>query len=157
MINIQNNVIVLDAEKTATKVKRGTVTVPLNAKAKAIIEKYFPKNGDSNTPIFNEIAPTNQRANNTIRKVLSELPLLQEEKVVRQYYLKDYEETLIRKCDKISWHSSRRTFVNLLVQRGASPQELKSMTGWVDIKTLTNYMATMKKDSEKAISMINDF
>ena len=155
--DIHNGVIQLHAKKTIIKVQRGAITVKLNLRAEEIITKYKLAHTPKNEAIFGHILPTNQQANQLLRKVFAEIEILHVKKTVINFYLFDQEITYKRKCDVLSWHSSRRTFVNLLVRNGATIQQIQSMTGWIDINSIISYMAQIEDDDEAGLGIVNNF
>lgn len=111
--------------------------IPLHDKLRGLLEKY-----DWKLPKI-----SGQKFNPHIRKILRKAGVT--EQVKKTNYKGDFKEVLyFDKCDVISSHTARRTFITLAAERGMPDHVIMKITGIKDPKTLLKY----KKTNQKTVS-----
>lgn len=163
-INTKDGELHLDPIKTGKKIERGSVLLPLHPYALKVIEKYHKMNikkGEDGVdyPFFADYMPQNQRANKTLEKVFKEIPILNAEVRKEKHILKSAPIKFTKKkYECLTWHSSRRSFINILVsKKNVGIDIIQSFSGWSDINTITSYLDKLSKNDERAHGIINDF
>lgn len=145
----KDNIIKMKAEKNKTKTVRGDFSVPMNDKALELYEKY---NRD-----FRGKFPNNQTVNKTLKKIFKEIEEFKTLKTKYKYILMTPIEQKVHTWETLTFHSSRRQFVNLLVQSGANISQIQELTGWQDIRTIIAYMDSSLYDPNEMRSKLNSF
>lgn len=130
--DVNGNMIIKKAEKTESE-----SYVPLHPKLLNLLEKY------------NWELPTisSQNFNPHIREVCRIAGILDEVKFTNYIGNKKTVE-YIQKCDAVSSHTARRTFITLSSERGMPDHIIMKITGIRDPKTLQKY----KKTSQQSVS-----
>lgn len=144
--NITNGCITLVAEKTDK-----VTTIPLNDISKAIIKKYEEVHfrDDLLLPIMSE---------QKINKYLKEAAEWAE---ITDTFSTSYKcggqriDEEFRKCDKISCHWARRTFVSLCLASGATMTEVRAITGHSSESAIKPYVGITMEERERATSMLD--
>ena len=142
--NIKGDFIELRTQKT-----RELLYIPLNSFAKEIIEKYQGKFETRPIP------PTfsNQKSNEYIKDV-AELAGIRENMIIEKFSGAKCITIRKQKCDLISTHTGRKTFITLSHERGMPIEMIMKITGIKKWETLKKYL----KISEKAkLSQMNEF
>jgi site-specific recombinase XerD len=124
--NRQGNVLLITTIKT-----RDPLLIPLSPTAKSIYAKYE----ESGLPKVIENQPYNREIKEACR--LAGITDLVPVTVIRNGLRVD---TSIEKCDKVTSHTARRTFIIHMLERGVRPEVLMKVTGHKDIKTLMRYV-----------------
>lgn len=136
--------ITIVQEKTSKKIE-----VPIIFEiAKELLCKY--KSGLPNV--------TKDKINKNIKRIAREAGIKGEEMVSRHYNGADKPTvTHHDRCDLISSHTGRRTFVSLLSIRGWNYEEIAKYTGHTNIKTVATYdkSTAMDREAYKNISETN--
>lgn len=123
--NIFGNEIYLKEEKDAEKQER---RIPLNDISKFILRKY-----DYSLPLI-----ANQKYNKYIKEVFNATGYTWDvEKVTTKN--KDNIRKTMQFKDRVSSHTSRRTFITMMKNQGVSDKLIASITGHKDMKTLNQY------------------
>lgn len=124
--DLQGGMIIKRSEKT----ERDSF-IPLHDKLKALLEKY-----DWKLPHI-----SGQKFNPHIREVCRKARILDEIKKIN--YIGNKKEILYyQKCDMVSSHTARRTFITLSSERGIPDHIIMKITGIRDPKTLVKYKKT---------------
>ena len=117
--------------------KESKVIIPIMDQAKIILDKYLDPANESKNPIFPKIS--NQKTNKHIKKVCALAGITEEVQIVRY----SGNERIVRnapKCEFISSHTARRTFVTLSIKGGMNPQTIMRITGHESYNTMKLYM-----------------
>jgi integrase len=125
--HINNNIITLTVKKTKTE-----LTVPLNAISAAIINKYK----DQHKPL-----PTasNQYINRELKGLAKLAGIDQDIEIVRFHGAKRVAVTY-PKHDLIHFHTGRKTFCTLSLEKGMSAEEVMEISGHSDYKSFQRYV-----------------
>lgn len=105
------------------------INIPFTSKIRAIFKKHKGNPPKVSEPFFNR----------SIKTICEIAGITDEIKVDRQANNK-IETELKRKCDIISSHTCRRTFVTLAIQAGLPLSEVQKVSGHKNLKTLSQYM-----------------
>jgi integrase len=111
------------------KKTKSELKIPTTEKIESIFNKYDGYPPTMTAPHFNR----------TIKKIAEEAGITQEVKQFREY--KDgMEEITSKKCDLITSHVCRRTFVTLALSKGLSPGEVMKISGHSNLEMLSKYI-----------------
>ena len=113
--------------------------VPLKPEAEAIFNKY----GRSFVGVFSK----NQQQNKNLRKILMKLPTLQHKVQKTTFRLGKPVRETIQAFERVTFHSSRRTFASFCVRLGCTLDQIQLFLGWTDIRTLRRYLSTFARDN----------
>ena len=130
--DLQGDLIIKRSEKT----ERDSF-IPLHEKLKTLLEKY-----NWELPLI-----SSQKFNPHIREVCRKAGVLDEIKKIN-YIGNRKEISYYQKCDMVSSHTARRTFITLSSERGIPDHIIMKITGIRDPKTLTKY----KKTNQRAVT-----
>jgi len=130
--HIADNFIKLIIKKTKTE-----LTIPLNSISASILEKY--KDLNSPLPLI-----SNQNLNYYIKELCKETEINQPIEIVRFYGKKRIVNTY-PKHDLIHFHTARKTFVTLSLEKGMSAEEVMTITGHEDYKSFARYVKVTEK------------
>lgn len=130
--DVQGNMIIKRSEKT----ERNSF-IPLHPKLSVLLEKY-----DWRLPKI-----SGQKFNIHIREVCRIAKIIDEIKTV-DYIGNEKKVNYKQKCDMVSSHTARRTFITLSSERGMPDHIIMKITGIRDPKTLMKY----KKTSQQSVS-----
>lgn len=155
-IEVNDRIITKHAVKGLRKKSSSQITVKMNNQAFEIYNRYKPEHISSTTPVFDHVLPSNQQANQILRKVLKEIPLLNQEVQIYKYYLNEAVPVVKKKYELLTWHSSRRTFINQIVRNGATIQQIQTATGWTDINAIVNYMDNVRGDDPTGYNFVDN-
>jgi len=126
--NIQGDQIEIATSKT-----RKYVRIPLNRYTRFVIEK----NRDSETPI----SPYANQVQNRLIKQLGELIGMNQQKVKTKFVGNKQLQTFKQKCEMLSTHTARRTFITLALEKGMRPEVVMRITGHTKLSTLQRYIS----------------
>lgn len=124
-----------------------TNEVPINDVCRSIISKY----GNSVVPKL-----SNAKANEYLHSLLYEIGF--RDKIQKVHYIgKNRIEKAYMKCDLITFHNSRHTFVSNLIDMGMSFQDISDIIG-VSTMTLSKWYAHSNTDTRnrKALDILNN-
>ncbi|MEJ6980742.1 site-specific integrase [Pedobacter sp. P351] len=130
--HIKDNVITLTVKKTKTE-----LTVPLNSVSSAILEKYQ----DLHKPLP---MISNQNLNISIKDLCKEAGVNQPIEIVRFHGKKRVVNTY-PKYELIHFHTARKTFVTLSLEKGMSAEEVMTISGHEDYKSFARYVKVTEK------------
>ncbi|MCK5776922.1 MAG: site-specific integrase [Bacteroidales bacterium] len=136
--NISGNNIRITMQKTKSK-----VMIPMNYYSKKILEKY-----DYNMPII-----SNQKLNDYIKEICEIVGIDDEVNEVR-YVGSKRTDTIHKKYEMISSHTSRRTFATIAMSKGADPFAVMKITGHKDINTFMKYVNITENQTTKLMNDI---
>jgi integrase len=125
--HIADNFIKLTIKKTKTE-----LTIPLNNISASILEKY----NDLNKPLP---LISNQNLNYYIKELCEKVGINQPIEIVR-FYGKKREVKTSPKHDLIHFHTARKTFVTLSLEKGMSAEEVMTISGHEDYKSFARYV-----------------
>ena len=141
--SISGKILILKEEKGSNKKSR---EIPLSGIAIDILTKY-----DYNLPLI-----ANQKYNDYIKVVFEKSGYTHEvEKTTTRGKEVIRENKLF--YERISSHSSRRTFITLMKQNGKSDKLIAKLTGHNDMKTLNAYYQVTNEDVKEAVDDTFDF
>lgn len=131
-----------------TKKMKEILFVPLNIFAKQIIEKYRGRFADRPLP------PTlsNQKTNQYLKDI-AEIAGITENTMIEKFNGANRIEIIKPKCDFISTHTGRRTFITLSHEKGMSVEMIMKITGIKKWDTFKKYLKVSEK--AKLIQMNN--
>lgn len=136
--DVQGDMIIKRAEKT----ERDSF-IPLHSKLKILLEKY-----DWKLPII-----SGQKFNIHIREICRIANITNEVKTVDyigEIKIVNYKQ----KCDMVSSHTARRTFITLSSERGMPDHVIMKICGIRDPKTLIKYKKTSQQSVIDAVNNI---
>ena len=125
--HIADNFIKLTIKKTKTE-----LTIPLNSISASILDKY----NDLNKPLP---LISNQNLNYYIKELCEKAGINQPIEIVR-FYGKKREVNTYAKHDLIHFHTARKTFVTLSLEKGMSAEEVMTISGHEDYKSFARYV-----------------
>lgn len=146
---IQNENVKEDFLEFRTQKTKDALLVPLNVFAKEIIEKYKGRYTDRPLP------PTfSNGQTNYFIKDIAEIAGLNEVIIIEKF--SGANRLIIKKpkCDLISTHTGRRTFITVSYEKGMQPEMIMKITGLKSWNTLKKYMRV--SEQMKLIKM-NEF
>lgn len=125
--HISDNLIKLTIKKTKTE-----LTIPLNSISASILENY--KDLNKPLPLI-----SNQNLNYYIKELCEKARIDQPIEIVR-FYGKKREVNTYAKHDLIHFHTARKTFVTLSLEKGMSAEEVMTISGHEDYKSFSRYV-----------------
>jgi len=130
--HLDNGFINLVVKKTKTG-----LTVPLNTISASILDKY----SELHKPLP---AISNQKVNEYIKEVCEIAGINKQIEIVRFHGSKKVVKTS-PKYELISFHTARKTFVTLSLERGMSAEEVMTISGHEDYKSFKRYVNITEK------------
>lgn len=128
---------------------KDSLIVPLNVFAKEIFQKYKGQFDGSPLP-----PPISNQKSNYALKDIAEIAGVTDMIIVEKFSGSNRIVINKPKCDFISTHTGRRTFITLSYEKGMSPEMIMKITGIKSWNTLKKYL----KISEKAkLLKMNEF
>lgn len=144
---------VTDGHIAVTPHKTGKcIRIPLNDGSRAILKKYMRPDSKGADTIFP--CPTLQKMNSHL-KTLCRLAGITSEITLVSYHGENRIQETVSKCDKMTTHAGRRTFISLAIANGVPPQVVLKMTGKRTIKSLQVYIHIDDEPQEKAMDLLN--
>ena len=128
------------------------IRIPLNDGSRAILKKYMRPDYKGADTIFP--CPTLQKMNSHL-KTLCRLAGITSEITLVSYHGENRIQETVSKCDKMTTHAGRRTFISLAIANGVPPQVVLKMTGKRTIKSLQVYIHIDEEPQEKAMDLLN--
>lgn len=126
--------IKMHAEKT-----NAYFEVPLKREAEIIFDKYDRS--------FVGKFSMNQQQNKNLKKILMKLPSLQYDVQKTTFRLGKPVREKIKAHERITFHSSRRTFASFCVHHGCTLDQVQLFLGWTDIRTLKRYLSAFSTEN----------
>ncbi len=130
--HIFNGFIKMTIKKTKTE-----LTIPLNSISASILDKY--KELNKPLPMI-----SNQNLNYYIKELCEKVGIDQPTEIVRFYGKKRVVKTY-PKHELIHFHTSRKTFVTLSLEKGMSAEEVMTISGHEDYKSFSRYVKVTEK------------
>lgn len=126
------------------------IIIPLNDISRSILKKYeeYQFKDDLALPIISE-----QKINEYLKKAAEWAGLTDTITIAHKCGSERIEETF-RKCDKISCHWGRRTFVTIGLESGASSVEVRSITGHTTDAAMRPYVGLTMEEKINATAAI---
>lgn len=128
------------------------IRIPLNNSCREILKKYMRPDCKGDDTIFP--CPALQKMNSHL-KTLCRLAGITTEITIVSYHGENRIQETVSKCDKMSTHAGRRTFISLAIANGVPPQVVMKMTGKRTIKSLQVYIHISDEPQEKAMNVLN--
>ena len=128
------------------------IRIPLNNSCREILKKYMRPDCKGDDTIFP--CPALQKMNSH-QKTLCRLAGITTEITIVSYHGENRIQETVSKCDKMSTHAGRRTFISLAIANGVPPQVVLKMTGKRTIKSLQVYIHIDEEPQEKAMNVLN--
>ena len=128
------------------------IRIPLNNSCREILKKYMRPDCKGDETIFP--CPALQKMNSHL-KTLCRLAGITTEITIVSYHGENRIQETVSKCDKMSTHAGRRTFISLAIANGVPPQVVLKMTGKRTIKSLQVYIHIDEEPQEKAMNVLN--
>lgn len=113
--------------------KEGVVEIPLSGRANEILDKYREQVKREDASLLPRVA--NQVANRRVKQVCELAGITQKVQKVR-YSGKQRKEETKRKCDLITMHTGRRSYITLSIVRGMSAEAIMRITGHQSYQTV---------------------
>lgn len=130
--HISNNVIALKVKKTKTD-----LTIPLNSISASILQKY----NDHHKPLP---MVSNQNLNYSIKDLCKLAGINKPIEIVR-FSGKKRIVNVYPKYELIHFHTGRKTFVTLSLEKGMSSEEIMEITGHSDYRSFKRYVNVTEK------------
>lgn len=118
--------------KMTIKKTKTELTIPLNSISASIIDKY--KDLVNPLPMI-----SNQNLNYYIKELCENVGIDQPTEIVR-FYGKKREVNTYPKHNLIRFHTGRKTFVTLSLEKGMSAEEVMTISGHEDYKSFSRYV-----------------
>lgn len=128
------------------------IRIPLNNSCREILKKYMGPDCKGDDTIFP--CPALQKMNSHL-KTLCRLAGITTEITIVSYHGENRIQETVSKCDKMSTHAGRRTFISLAIANRVPPQVVMKMTGKRTIKSLQVYIHISDEPQEKAMNVLN--
>ena len=142
-----------------TQKTNDTLTIPLNDRAKAILERYRdcqPNRRQRTLGILHPVLPTPDRKtqNKTIHKIMQEIGI--DAPTHHTYYIGNerYDE-VVPKYQLTSTHTARHTFIVTAISLGIPPTVILSWTGHKNYEAMLPYIAIAGDTSVQQMSKFN--
>ena len=145
--NVTDGHIAVTAHKTDNCIR-----IPLNNSCREILKKYMRSDCKGDDTIFP--CPALQKMNSHL-KTLCRLAGITTEITIVSYHGENRIQETVSKCDKMSTHAGRRTFISLAIANGVPPRVVRKMTGKRTIKSLQVYIHIGDEPQEKAMNVLN--
>jgi len=123
---------------TTTKKTKGAAKVPITKRITEILKRY-----NSDMRIASE-----QKANKYIKECINEIGLDAEVTILR-YKRKREFEFVRKRCDLVTLHCGRRSFISNCFAKGFTETEILQMIGSKDLRTMKRYL---KIETEKLMN-----
>ncbi len=130
----------LFTQKTVKKAE-----IPLTDRAYSIARKYG----------FHFDNYSNQVFNRTLKTFLKKHDLFGECYLSIRHIRRKLEKNVVRRRDKISAHTGRRTFISILIENGISVNRVMAMTGHTNESTLKIYVDKFSPDLKESIEPLS--
>jgi integrase len=97
---------------------------------------------------------TNQAFNRTLKDMLADEGLYEDEIASNRFVLGRVEEGKIMRREKISAHTARRTFISSLIAKGVSAYQVMNMSGHTRLSTMDIYVEKFAPEVQEATKKI---
>lgn len=152
--DIHGDYITFTTQKT-----NDTLTVPLNNRAKAILDRYRgcrPNRRQRTLGILHPALPTPDRKtqNKTIHKIMKEIGI--DAPTHHTYYIgNERHDEIVPKYQLTSTHTARHTFIVTAISLGIPPTVILSWTGHKNYEAMLPYIAIAGDTSVQQMSKFN--
>jgi integrase len=125
--------------------------IPLNIKAKAILDKYKQLKGEKALPVI-----TNQKMNEYLKELMQLCEINAPETVV---YWKGNESKsdTFPKYELIGTHAARRTFICIALSKGVPATNIMKITGHKDYQSMKPYVAVTEKSKKEVVEIFDEW
>ncbi|RNI32252.1 hypothetical protein EFA69_02685 [Rufibacter immobilis] len=120
---------------TTTKKTKGAAKVPVTPRITEILKRYS----------YDMRVASEQKANKYIKECIEEIGLNTEVTILRYKRKKEFE-FVRRRCDLVTLHCGRRSFISNCFAKGFTETEILQMIGSKDLRTMKRYL---KIETEK--------
>ncbi|MCR4852475.1 MAG: site-specific integrase [Prevotella sp.] len=128
--------------------------VELNDHSREILEKHRSMMKEPKGKVFPY--RSDQQVNNDLKKICRKIGLDEQVNIVRYIGNKRFTITM-RKCDAISTHAGRRTFICLAIELGIPPVVIREWTGHSTDKAMKPYISVTNKKKAREMSKFDSF
>lgn len=97
---------------------------------------------------------TNQAFNRTLKEMLENEGLYDDEVPSKRYSIGRIEESKVMRREKISAHTARRTFISSLISKGVSAYQVMNMSGHKRLSTMDIYVEKFAPEVQEATKKI---
>lgn len=97
---------------------------------------------------------TNQAFNRTLKEMLANEDLYDDEIASNRFILGRVEENKVMRREKISAHTARRTFISSLISKGVSAYQVMNMSGHTKLSTMDIYVEKFAPEVQEATKKI---
>lgn len=97
---------------------------------------------------------SNQAFNRTLKDMLENEGLYDDEISSNRFVLGIPEKSKVKRREKISAHSARRTFISSLISKGVSPYQVMNMSGHTRLSTMDIYVEKFAPEVQEATKKI---
>ena len=97
---------------------------------------------------------TNQAFNRTLKDMLENEGLYDDEVSSNRFVLGRVEENKVKRREKISAHTARRTFISSLIAKGVSAYQVMHMSGHTKLSTMDIYVEKFAPEVQEATKKI---
>ena len=136
-----------------------TLTIPLNDKAKALLEKYAGCSANRRQKTLGILSPalpaTDRKAmNRSIHEMMRMAGI--DEPLRHTYYIgQERHDEEVPKYELITTHTARHTFIVMAISLGIPPMVIMEWTGHKDYNAMRPYIAIAGETSAQAMSLFN--
>ena len=143
-----------------TQKTNDTLTVPLNNRARAILDRYqncTPNRRQRTLGILHPALPTPDRKtqNKALHDIMKEIGIATP--THHTYYIgSERHDEIVPKYELISTHTARHTFIVTAISLGISPTIILSWTGHKNYEAMRPYIAIANETSTQAMARFNN-
>lgn len=143
-----------------TQKTNDTLTVPLNNRARAILDRYHnchPNRRQRSLGILHPALPTPDRKtqNRSLHEIMKEIGI--DAPTHHTYYIgSERHDEIVPKYELISTHTARHTFIVTAISLGISPTIILSWTGHKNYEAMRPYIAIANETSTQAMARFNN-
>lgn len=141
--NIQDDFIEITTQKTNER-----VVIPIHPNVKAIMKRYEGK-----FPNSLPRAISNQNMNEYLKDLCKKIEALDVPMTISQTKGKFKVETSVKKYQRVSTHTARRSFATNLYKEGVSPMIIMKITGHRTEKAFLKYIRVTPKENAKLLQL----
>lgn len=142
-----------------TQKTNDTLTIPLNNRARAILDRYqdcTPNRRQRTLGILHPALPATDRKtqNKTLHNIMKEIGI--NTPTHHTYYIgSTRHDEIVPKYELISTHTARHTFIVTAISLGISPTIILSWTGHKNYEAMRPYIAIANETSTQAMARFN--
>ena len=143
-----------------TQKTNDSLTVPLNNRARAILDRYHncsPNRRQRSLGILHPALPTPDRKtqNRSLHEIMKEIGI--DAPTHHTYYIgSERHDEIVPKYELITTHTARHTFIVTAISLGISPTIILSWTGHKNYEAMRPYIAIANETSTQAMARFNN-